>query len=175
MEQSKKNFKKEDDEALILKKIGQTIHTSFGHLIRTVRLASPLSHDEMQMNSSLNSATIWRLEHLSNFSILKFIEASYYYFKSVKCDFYIHHLRQQLENCIHDGKCLVAIEVDSSDLDKYSPSQVILSQKSDDIEELARRDSFTQKKLHNAGKKGKKKKAEKSTKSTKTKKKKIKK
>lgn len=79
-----------------------------------------------------------------------------------------------MESSIHDGKCLVVIEVDSSELDKYDPRQIILKQKSDDIEEQERRDSLTQKNLHIMRKLGEKKREKKSAKSSKAKKKKKK-
>lgn len=152
MEQSEKTIKVENEEVRVEKKCGQTIHVAFGHLINTIRLASPLSYDELQMNSRLNSSTIRRLERETNFSILKYIEAGFYYLTSIMCDFNIQHLCRQIERSVHNGKCLVVTEVDSSDLYKYDPKQIILRQESDDIEEQQKRALRTQKKLRIIGK-----------------------
>lgn len=139
MEQSEKNFKVENEEVLTEKKCGQFIHANFGHLFWTLRLASPLSHDKMQVMYSINSCTTWRIENESDFSMLKFIETATHYLDSLKCTFEAQHLCQQIESSIHNGKCLVVTAVDSNDLDKYDRNQIIFRQDSHDIEELEKR------------------------------------
>ena len=117
----------------------QLIHACFGHLIKKIRLISPLSHNEMQMISSINSSTEQRLENQQNFSIHSYVEAMFHHLKSIKCDLNIFHLCVQITQALHSGKCLIICAVDSSEIGNYNPRQIILYQQSDDKEELERR------------------------------------
>lgn len=148
MAQSKKNFNDYDEDVVFLKKMGQYIHVCLGHLIWTLRLASPLSYEHLRMKSSLNSSTVRRLEREKNFSVIKFAEAFYHYLDSIKCCFFLKNFCYYIENAVHDGKCVVVTKVDSSELHKYAPNQIIFRQQSDDTKELQRREKDKQSALN---------------------------
>lgn len=136
MIQSKKIL---NEDELIQKRLKKCIYTSIGRALHFVRTLSPLSLEQLQEKSSINSSMIWRMEHPRNYSIITLAQAVFIYLDSMQCVFYIHHICLQIMKAMKSGKCLVILAVDSSKLRDYNHKQIILHQNSDDIEELSRR------------------------------------
>lgn len=142
---NKKKIFNEDE--LVNKKLKKCIYTSFGRLLHDIRNMSRLSLGGLQVLSSLNSGTVWKMEHVSNFWVLTFVQAFYHYMESMKCVVYIHHACSQFANALISGKCLVIVAVDSSELKNYDPHQILMQQNSADTEELERRHKHREKAL----------------------------
>lgn len=59
--------------------------------------------------------------------------------KALDCNFQINNLYQQTYNSIREGECLVLMPVKPSELYKYNPHQILLTQKPGDKEKLEKR------------------------------------
>lgn len=127
------------EEEYLKKKFNQCIHICFGRVIKKFRLVSPMSHEEMEMLSSINSSTAAKVENNSNFEIKTFIPIFYFQQKSINCEFRFLPICKTLIQCLDSGDCLVIERVKSSELHKYHPDQILFWQDSDDIEELKNR------------------------------------
>lgn len=128
-----------DEEKKIDQKIRQSIHTTLGHLIKEVRLMSPLSHNEMWTLSSIAPSTTHSLENKTNYSAHSYAEIFFYHLRALKCAFSLHHLCIQIREALANGKCLIVVAVDFSELSAYDKHSIILRQQSDDKDELERR------------------------------------
>lgn len=129
----------QDEEAFIHKKINQCIHICFGKVIKKLRLVSPMSHEDVEMCSTINSSTALKVEKNPNFEIRTCIQILHHRFKSIKCKFHLLHLSKCVSECLDNGNCIVIMSVKSSELHKYKPEQILFSQDSDDVEELENR------------------------------------
>lgn len=136
MNKSKKSL---NEDEIMQEKLKKCIHTSIGRLLHFVRTISPLSLEQLLEKSSINSSAIWRMERPRNYSILSYMQAIHYYLESIKCFINIRNICYQITKALLSGKCIVISLIDSSELPNYAPSQILLQQQSDDVEEISRR------------------------------------
>ena len=147
-----KTSKNLDEDEIVLQRLSRYVLSTTGHMIWKIRMLSSLSHNEINMRSSINSGTEWRLEHMSNCHILTYAKALFQHFKALKCTFMLHNFYYQIYTAIHEGKTVVMNQVNSEDLYKYDPKQILFQQDSNDKEEQLRRIIQEQKMLRISGK-----------------------
>lgn len=128
-----------DEDKIMIEQLKKYTHTSIGRLLRNVRWSSPLSHEKLMEQSSVNSSTSWRLEGRKNCSIISFAQAFCGHLEAMHCTLKLHNLCRLTTNSLRNGKCIVMIEVDYSELENYTKEQTFLIQQSADTEELERR------------------------------------
>lgn len=136
MKQLKKKTKDEEEN---MKRLCKFVQTSTGHIIWKIRMLSSLSHNEVNMRSPINSSTEWRIEHENNCCISTYTMVVSEHLKALDCNFQINNLYQQTYNSIREGECLVLMPVKPSELYKYNPHQILLTQKPGDKEKLEKR------------------------------------
>lgn len=129
----------QNEDDILKQNLGKIIHSVFGLFIKKMRLLSPLTHEELMECSTLNSGSIWVLEHHNNFELLTFMQAAYCYMKSLRCIIYPNRLCRQIISSLKKGKCLVVKVVDVSELSEYEEKYVILKQEACDEKEIGRR------------------------------------
>lgn len=84
-------------------------------------MLSSLSHNKINMRSSLNSSTKWRLEYMSNCHILTYAKAFFQHYKTLKCIFMLHHHYYQIHKVILEEKCIIMELTNLDDIDRYDP------------------------------------------------------
>lgn len=128
-----------DEDKIMIEQLKKYTHTSIGRLLRNTRWSSPLSHEKLMEQSSVNSSTSWRLEGRKNCSIASFAQAFCGHLDAMHCILKLHNLCRMISKSLRDGKCIVMIAIDHSELENYSKTQIFFIQQSTDIEELERR------------------------------------
>ncbi|WP_294470658.1 hypothetical protein [uncultured Bacteroides sp.] len=128
-----------DEDKIMIEQLKKYTHTSIGRLLRNIRWSSPLSHEKLMEQSSVNSSTSWRLEGRKNCSIASFAQAFCGHLDAMHCILKLHNLCRMITKSLCNGKCIVIITIDQSELGNYAKEQILFIQQSADTEELARR------------------------------------
>lgn len=135
----KKSKKILNDDELLSIRIRKCAPTSLGRLLYRIRLQSPLSHLDVNENTSINSGTAWRLENNANYSVASIIKSFFIHLSALNSEFYLHALCRKVEEAQDKGKSLVVLLVDEEQLAEYESNQIIFYQKTPTEEEFARR------------------------------------
>lgn len=127
-----------NEDEVVRKELKKCIHVTVDRLLHRLRTMSPLSHEKVQEQTSINSGMVWRIENSRNYRILSYVHLFYVHMQALGCNLYILTLCRTIIHALQTGKCLVITTVDHSELEQYDKHQILLSQHPDD-EELKRR------------------------------------
>lgn len=122
-----------------MKRLFKFVSMTFGHFMWKIRMLSPLSHNEVNMRSSINSSTEWRMENNANCCIHTYETAFSKHLEELNCTFFSQSLYTQTYHAIRNGKCLVIQMVDPDELNKYNKKEIMLSQPPCSKEQLEKR------------------------------------
>ena len=121
-----------NDDKVIKERLKYCVHITLGRFLNIQRTVSPLSHEKVAGQTTINSSTTW------NNSILSYAQVIYTHFIALKCKFYVLHLSKTMIKAIQNGQCIIIKTVDPDKLDDYLPGEILLEQHPD-AEELERR------------------------------------
>ena len=127
-----------NDDKVIKERLKYCVHITLGRFLNIQRTVSPLSHEKVAGQTTINSSTTWNMEQVRNYSILSYAQVIYTHFIALKCNFYVLHLSKTMIKAIQNGQCIIIKTVDPDKLDDYLPGEILLEQHPD-AEELERR------------------------------------
>lgn len=127
-----------NDDKVIKERLKYCVHITLGRFLNIQRTVSPLSHEKVAGQTTINSSTTWNMEQVRNYSILSYAQVIYTHFIALKCKFYVLHLSKTMIKAIQNGQCIIIKTVDPDKLDDYLPGEILLEQHPD-TEELERR------------------------------------
>ena len=127
-----------NDDKVIKERLKYCVHITLGRFLNIQRTVSPLSHEKVAGQTTINSSTTWNMEQVRNYSILSYAQVIYTHFIALKCKFYVLHLSKTMIKAIQNGQCIIIKTVDPDKLDDYLPGEILLEQHPD-AEELERR------------------------------------
>ena len=127
-----------NDDKVIKERLKYCVHITLGRFLNIQRTVSPLSHEKVAGQTTINSSTTWNMEQVRNYSILSYAQVIYTHFIALKCNFYVLHLSKAMIKAIQNGQCIIIKTVDPDKLDDYLPGEILLEQHPD-AEELERR------------------------------------
>ena len=127
-----------NDDKVIKERLKYCVHITLGRFLNIQRTVSPLSHEKVAGQTTINSSTTWNMEQVRNYSILSYAQVIYTHFIALKCNFYVLHLSKAMIKAIQNGQCVIIKTVDPDKLDDYLPGEILLEQHPD-AEELERR------------------------------------
>ena len=126
-----------NDDKVIKERLKYCVHITLGRFLNIQRTVSPLSHEKVAGQTTINSSTTWNMEQVRNYSILSYAQVIYTHFIALKCKFYVLHLSKTMIKAIQNGQCIIIKTVDPDKLDDYLPGEILLQHP--DTEELERR------------------------------------
>lgn len=127
-----------NDDKVIKERLKYCVHITLGRFLNIQRTVSPLSHEKVAGQTTINSSTTWNMEQVRNYSILSYAQVIYTHFIALKCNFYVLHLSKTMIKAIQNGQCIIIKTVDPDKLNDYLPGEILLEQHPD-AEELERR------------------------------------
>lgn len=127
-----------NDDKVIKERLKYCVHITLGRFLNIQRTVSPLSHEKVAGQTTINSSTTWNMEQVRNYSILSYAQVIYTHFIALKCNFYVLHLSKAMIKAIQNGQCIIIKTVDPDKLNDYLPGEILLEQHPD-AEELERR------------------------------------
>lgn len=81
-----------NDDKVIKERLKYCVHITLGRFLNIQRTVSPLSHEKVAGQTTINSSTTWNMEQVRNYSILSYAQVIYTHFIALKCNFYVLHL-----------------------------------------------------------------------------------
>ena len=127
-----------NDDKVIKERLKYCVHITLGRFLNIQRTVSPLSHEKVAGQTTINSSTTWNMEQVRNYCKDTAATVIYTHFIALKCKFYVLHLSKTMIKAIQNGQCIIIKTVDPDKLDDYLPGEILLEQHPD-AEELERR------------------------------------
>ena len=127
-----------NDDKVIKERLKYCVHITLGRFLNIQRTVSPLSHEKVAGQTTINSSTTWNMEQVRNYFNDTATPEIYTHFIALKCKFYVLHLSKTMIKAIQNGQCIIIKTVDPDKLDDYLPGEILLEQHPD-AEELERR------------------------------------
>ena len=85
-----------NDDKVIKERLKYCVHITLGRFLNIQRTVSPLSHEKVAGQTTINSSTTWNMEQVRNYSILSYAQVIYTHFIALKCNFYVLHLSKAM-------------------------------------------------------------------------------
>ena len=138
-----------NDDKVIKERLKYCDHITLGRFLNIQRTVSPLSHEKVAGQTTINSSTTWNMEQVRNYSILSYAQVIYTHFIALKCKFYVLHLSKTMIKAIQNGQCIIIKTVDPDKLDDYLPGEILLEQHAEELERRRKaREALLSKSMH---------------------------
>ena len=66
-----------NDDKVIKERLKYCVHITLGRFLNIQRTVSPLSHEKVAGQTTINSSTTWNMEQVRNYSILSYAQVIY--------------------------------------------------------------------------------------------------